>query len=151
LNPFKKLLSQTAIYGLSSVIGRLLNYLLVPLYTRFFVPEDYGIITELYAYVAFFLVLLTYGMETTFFRFSSKKENKNVYSTALISVLTTALLFLFFINFNTDSIAKAIGYIGSEKLIIWLSFIIALDVISKDLSVNQPLIIGIIKEDLVSQ
>ena len=130
MNPFKKLLSQTAIYGLSSVIGRLLNYLLVPLYTRFFVPEDYGVITEMYAYVAFFLVLLTYGMETTFFRFSSKNENKNVYSTALISVLTTALLFLFFINFNTESIAKAIGYIGSEKLIIWLSFIIALDVIS---------------------
>jgi O-antigen/teichoic acid export membrane protein len=130
LNPFKKLLSQTAIYGLSSVIGRLLNYLLVPLYTRFFIPEDYGVITEMYAYVAFFLVLLTYGMETTFFRFSSKNENKNVYSTALISVLTTALLFLVFINFNTESIANSIGYIGSEKLIIWLSFIIALDVIS---------------------
>jgi len=130
LNPFKKLLSQTAIYGLSSVIGRLLNYLLVPLYTRFFIPEEYGVITEMYAYLAFFLVLLTYGMETTFFRFSSKYENRNVYSTALISVLSTALLFLFFINFKTETIANTIGYIGSEKLIVWLSFIIFLDVVS---------------------
>jgi len=130
LNPFKKLLSQTAIYGLSSVIGRLLNYLLVPLYTRFFIPEEYGVITEMYAYLAFFLVLLTYGMETTFFRFSSKHDNRHVYSTALISVLSTALLFLFFINFKAETIANTIGYIGSEKLIIWLSFIIFLDVVS---------------------
>lgn len=130
MNPFKKLLSQTAIYGLSSVIGRLLNYLLVPLYTRFFIPEEYGVITEMYAYLAFFLVLLTYGMETTFFRFSSKHDNRHVYSTALISVLSTALLFLFFINFKAEAIANTIGYIGSEKLIIWLSFIIFLDVVS---------------------
>ena len=130
MNPFKKLLSQTAIYGLSSVIGRLLNYLLVPLYTRFFIPEEYGVITEMYAYLAFFLVFLTYGMETTFFRFSNKYENRNVYSTALISVLSTALLFLFFINIKTDSISNAIGYVGSEKIIVWLSFIIVIDVIS---------------------
>tara|TARA_B100000674_G_scaffold357403_1_gene300319 strand:+ start:5292 stop:6695 length:1404 start_codon:yes stop_codon:yes gene_type:complete len=130
LNPFKKLLSQTAIYGLSSVIGRLLNYLLVPLYTRFFIPEEYGVITEMYAYLAFFLVLLTYGMETTFFRFSNKYENRNVYSTAFISVLSTALLFLFIINFKSESIANAIGYVGLEKIIVWLSFIIFIDVIS---------------------
>ncbi len=130
MNPFKKLLSQTAIYGLSSVIGRLLNYLLVPLYTRFFIPEEYGVITEMYAYLAFFLVLLTYGMETTFFRFSNKYENRNVYSTAFISVLSTALLFLFIINFKSESIANAIGYVGLEKIIVWLSFIIFIDVIS---------------------
>ena len=117
MNPFKKLLSQTAIYGLSSVIGRLLNYLLVPLYTRVFIPEDYGVITEMYAYLAFFLVFLTYGMETTFFRFSNKYKNRNVYSTALISVLSTSLLFLFFINFKTETIANATGYVGSEKLL----------------------------------
>ncbi len=130
MNPFKKLLSQTAIYGLSSVIGRLLNYLLVPLYTRVFIPEDYGVITEMYAYLAFFLIFLTYGMETTFFRFSNKYKKRNVYSTALISVLTTALLFLFFINFKTETIANATGNVGSEKLIVWLSFIIFLDVVS---------------------
>ena len=57
MNPLKKLASQTAIYGLSSVVGRLLNYLLVPLYTRYFLPEEYGVVTELYAYVAFFVII----------------------------------------------------------------------------------------------
>ena len=56
MNPLKKLASQTAIYGLSSVVGRLLNYLLVPLYTRYFIPEEYGVVTELYAYVAFLVI-----------------------------------------------------------------------------------------------
>jgi O-antigen/teichoic acid export membrane protein len=65
LNPLKKLASQTAIYGLSSVVGRLLNYLLVPLYTRYFIPEEYGVVTELYAYVAFLVIVLTYGLETS--------------------------------------------------------------------------------------
>ena len=59
-------------------MGRLLNYLLVPLYTRVFIPEEYGVITEMYAYLAFFLVLLTYGMETTFFRFSNKEESLGI-------------------------------------------------------------------------
>ena len=95
MNPLKKLASQTAIYGLSSVIGRLLNYLLVPLYTRYFIPEEYGVVTEIYAYVAFLVVLLTYGMETTFFRFSKKENNiKKVYSTTLISILITSVIFI---------------------------------------------------------
>jgi O-antigen/teichoic acid export membrane protein len=95
LNPLKKLLKQTAIYGLSSVVGRLLNYLLVPLYTRFFLPEEYGVVTELYAYVAFLVVILTYGIETAFFRFSQReKNNRVVYSTSLISLLVTSILFV---------------------------------------------------------
>ena len=76
MNPLKKLAGQTVIYGLSSVVGRLLNYLLVPLYTRVFLPEQYGVVTEMYAYVAFLVVLLTYGMETSYFRFSTLKENQ---------------------------------------------------------------------------
>ena len=95
MNPLKKLVGQTAIYGLSSVIGRLLNYLLVPLYTRYFLPAEYGVVTELYAYVAFLVIVLTYGLETAFFRFS-KKENdiKVVYSTALISLIVSSLIFV---------------------------------------------------------
>ena len=91
MNPLKKLASQTAVYGLSSVIGRFLNYLLVPLYTRYFLPSEYGVVTEMYAYVAFLVIVLTYGFETAFFRFS-KKENdvKVVYSTALISLLISS-------------------------------------------------------------
>ena len=91
MNPLKKLVGQTAIYGLSSVIGRLLNYLLVPLYTRYFLPADYGVVTEIYAYVAFLVVILTYGLETAFFRFSQKEyDKKAVYSTALISLIVSS-------------------------------------------------------------
>ena len=96
MNPLKQLAGQTAIYGLSSIVGRLLNYLLVPLYTRYFIPSEYGVVTELYAYVAFLVVILTYGIETAFFRYSQKVPNKRtVYSTALISLLVTSSIFIF--------------------------------------------------------
>jgi hypothetical protein len=71
VNPLKRLASQTAVYGLSSIIGRFLNYLLVPLYTYTFVPADYGVVAEFYAYMGFLAVLLTFGMETGYFRFRS--------------------------------------------------------------------------------
>lgn len=82
-----KLLSlakDTAIYGLSSIVGRFLNYLLVPLYTARLAAESggYGIITEVYSYVALLLVLLTFGMETTFFRFANKEGEDPAASTA---------------------------------------------------------------------
>ena len=75
MNPFKKLLGQTAIYGLSSVVGRLLNYLLVPLYTRYFLPEEYAIVVELYAYVAFLVIILTYGIETVSWIFAERAQS----------------------------------------------------------------------------
>ncbi|HKJ78482.1 MAG TPA: hypothetical protein VKA10_03060, partial [Prolixibacteraceae bacterium] len=74
MNPFKKLAGDTAIYGLSSIIGRVLNWVLTPYFTFVFVPELLGVVTNLYAYAAFFLVLLTYGMETSFFRYASKSS-----------------------------------------------------------------------------
>ena len=93
MNPLKKLASQTAIYGLSSVVGRLLNYLLVPLYTRYFLPEEYGVVTELYAYVAFLVIILTYGIETAFFRFSQKeKNNRIVYKSCIILLAIEEIL-----------------------------------------------------------
>jgi len=131
LNKIKKLVNQTAIYGLSTIVGRLLNYLLVPLYTRYFIPEEYGIVTELYAYMAFLLVFLTYGMETAFFRFSKKERNiKKVYSTALISIISTALIFVLLVFVNTNEISRAIGLYDYKTYIKWLSLIVALDAIS---------------------
>jgi len=95
LNPFKKLAGETVIYGMSSIIGRFLNWWLMPLYVNLFVPSEYGIVTNLYAYVAFLMVFLTYGMETGFFRFASKNsESEKVYSTALISLFFSLSLFL---------------------------------------------------------
>ena len=75
MNPLKKLAGQTAIYGLPSIVGRLLNYVLVPIHTAVFLPDKFGVIIEMYAYVSFLVILLTYGMETAFFRFNSKEEN----------------------------------------------------------------------------
>jgi len=96
----KNLAGQTAVYGLSSIVGRIFNYLLVPLYTRVFSTEQYGVVTEMYAYVAFLIIVLTYGMETAFFRFSSEAKNKNpVYGTTLISILTTSAIFILVTSF----------------------------------------------------
>ena len=76
MNPLKKLAGQTAIYGMGTIIPRLLNYLLLtPFYTRIFVQGEYGIVTELYAYVAFLMVLLTYGMETAYFRYAESEKS----------------------------------------------------------------------------
>ena len=94
----KSLAKETAIYGLSSIVGRFLNYLLVPLYTAKLSAESggYGVITNMYSYVALLFVILTYGMETTFFRFSNKSDERpeHVYSTTLIAVGSTSLLFV---------------------------------------------------------
>ena len=131
MNPLKNLASQTAIYGLSSVVGRLLNYLLVPLYTRYFLPEEYGVVTELYAYVAFLVIILTYGIETAFFRFSQKeKNNRIVYSTSLISLLFSSLLFIILMFVFSENISSSIGYPNNQEYIKWFALIIGLDAIS---------------------
>jgi len=131
LNPLKKLVSQTAIYGLSSVIGRLLNYLLVPLYTRYFLPAEYGVVTELYAYVAFLVIVLTYGLETAFFRFSKKNNDiKVVYSTALISLIVSSVIFVVLMFVCSSSIASWMGYAGHTEYIEWFAIIIALDAVA---------------------
>ena len=131
MNPLKKLAGQTAIYGLSSVIGRLLNYLLVPLYTRYFLPEEYGVVTEVYAYVAFLVVILTYGLETAFFRFS-KKENDTrvVYSTALISLISSSIIFVLLMFFGSSSISNYLGYGIESRFVEWFAIIVGLDAIS---------------------
>lgn len=131
MNPLKKLVGQTAIYGLSSVIGRLLNYLLVPLYTRYFLPAEYGVVTEIYAYVAFLVIILTYGLETAFFRFSKKDNDvKIVYSTALISLIVSSLVFVMLMFASSSLIANWMGYAVHTEYIEWFAIIIALDAIS---------------------
>ena len=131
MNPFKKLVGQTAIYGLSSVIGRLLNYLLVPLYTRYFLPAEYGVVIELYAYVAFLVIILTYGLETAFFRFSQKDNDvKVVYSTVLISLIVSSLVFVILMFASSSLIANWMGYAGHTEYIEWFAIIIALDAVA---------------------
>ncbi len=128
---FKTLAKDTAIYGLSSIIGRFLNYLLVPLYTYKISAASggYGIITNLYAYTALLLVILTYGMETTFFRFANKEgeDPKKVFSTILRMVGTTSLLFVALIIAFIGPISTALGY-GDHPSYIWtMAVIVAMD------------------------
>ena len=131
MNPLKQLAGQTAIYGLSSIVGRLLNYLLVPLYTRYFIPAEYGVVTELYAYVAFLVIILTYGLETAFFRFSQKKYDKNlVYSTSLISLIFSSVSFVVLMFFFQQPIANWLEYPQNPEYVMWFALIIGLDAIS---------------------
>jgi len=131
LNPLKQLAGQTAIYGLSSIVGRLLNYLLVPLYTRYFIPAEYGVVTELYAYVAFLVIILTYGLETAFFRFSEKKYDKDlVYSTSLISLIISSILFVFLMISSQQTIANWLEYPQNPEYVMWFALIIGLDAVS---------------------
>jgi len=130
-NPIKKLASQTAVYGLSSIIGRFLNYLLTPLYTYSFVPQEFGVVVELYTYTSFLAVILTYGMETAFFRFSeSQKDSNSVFSTATISILITTFTFLLLGIFLHQNIANFLGYSQNTNYIIWFILIIAIDALT---------------------
>jgi len=132
LSSIKKLINQTAIYGTSSIIGRFLNFLLTPLYALQFSNEQYGIITEMYAYVAFLVVVLTYGMETAFFRFSTiNKQNRlNIYSNTLYSLVCTSALFVAMSSIFAENIADWLKYPNHKEYIIWFSLIVSLDAIS---------------------
>lgn len=131
MSPLRKLAGQTAIYGVSSIVGRLLNYFLVPFYTRIFSREQFGVVTEMYAYVAFLVVILTYGMETAFFRFSSKTGRPgNVFSTILLSVISTSALFIVMCSVFSVPIGTWLGYPDHTVYVIWFAFIVGLDAIS---------------------
>lgn len=132
MGKIKKLAGQTAVYGLGTIVPRVLNYLLLtPFYTYLFAEGKYGIITELYAYIAFLLVILTYGMETTFFRFSeSENEKDKVFSTSIISVFFTSLFFLIVVLIFQNSISKFIRYPENPEYVIWIAVIVIFDAIS---------------------
>ncbi len=125
----KKLASETAVYGLSSVLGRMLNYLLVPLYTSVFLPSEYGIVTELYAYVAFLNILYIYGLETAYFRFSTKEKGDQYFNLALTSILFSSLFLSGLIWIFSDLIANLLQYPEKSHYIKWLAAILAIDAI----------------------
>lgn len=131
MSTIKKLASQTAVYGLSSIVGRLLNYMLVPLHTHFFEPSAYGVISEFYAYVGFLVVFLMFGMETTFFRFVNKSDNKEkTFNQAFSIVFVISILFLFFTLFFSQSIANWMLFPNHADYVIWFAFILAFDALS---------------------
>jgi O-antigen/teichoic acid export membrane protein len=126
----KKLAKDTALYGVSSILGKFLNWMMVPLYTYVLANSaEYGIVTNLYAWTALLLVMLTYGMETGFLRFAnkSKEEAGKVYSTTLIAVGFTSVVFALICIFFSQSIANAMGYPNHPEFIAMLGSVVALD------------------------
>lgn len=127
----KSLFKDTAIYGMSSIVGRFLNYLLVPIYTAKLSAESggYGIITNVYAYTALLLVILTYGMETTFFRFANKEgeDPRRVYGTTLATVACTSALFVALVLAFIGPLSGAMGY-GDHPAYVWtMAVTVAID------------------------
>ena len=127
----KSLAKDTAIYGLSSIVGRFLNYLLVPLYTTQLSAASggYGVITNMYAYTALILVLLTFGMETTFFRFANKEgeDPQKVYSTILTAVGFTAIVFVALVFTFISPLADVMGYAEHPSYIWVMAMTVAID------------------------
>lgn len=127
----KSLAKDTAIYGLSSIVGRFLNYLLVPLYTTVIAAGSggYGIVTNLYAYTALLLAILTFGMETTLFRFCNKdgEDERLVYSTTLRMVGGVGLFFLILVAVFLRPVAGAMGYSAHPEYVGCMASIVALD------------------------
>jgi O-antigen/teichoic acid export membrane protein len=130
LNPLRRLASQTAIYGLSTIVGRLLNYFLVPLYTRVFLPQEYGVVSVMYAFVTFAYVVYTYGMETAFFRhYHIEGDKERVYDTSLISIITSSVILAGTMILFSDQIAALIKYPGKGIYVTWFALILGLDAI----------------------
>lgn len=132
MSEVKRLAGDTMWYGLSSILGRMISYLLVPLYTTVFLPGEYGIVTELYAYTAFLYPIFTYGIETAYFRFANKDpENEsglfNLTTTAMIMTSATfaGLLYWFAVD-----IAIWLQYPDKEQVFYWLATVLAVDAVT---------------------
>ena len=128
-NPLKQLAGETAIYGLSSILARIVNFMFVPLYTRMLTQAQYGVVTEFMAYIAILQVVLVLGLETGCFRFANKEgeDPRKVYSGALLTVLGLNLAFLAVMVAFSDSIASALGYEGYRSVIIYIGAILLCD------------------------
>ncbi len=126
----RKLAGETAIYGISSIVGRTLNYLLVPLYTAVFAENQYGIVTQLYAYAAFLNIVYTYGMETAFFRYGSQGELLKTFRQAAALLFLTSSMFTILIVANAPALARYAGQPDQVLLIYLLAGILYVDAIA---------------------
>jgi O-antigen/teichoic acid export membrane protein len=131
MSSIKQLAGHTAIYGLSTILGRLLNYLLVPIYTRVLDPVEYGSVSEFYAYASFLAVIFMYGMEAAFFRFSQNEENKKrVFSTAWISVIISSLALSVLLVLLTPKFSEISYNTANQKYFYFFIAILAADAIT---------------------
>ncbi|MBQ2481878.1 MAG: oligosaccharide flippase family protein [Treponema sp.] len=131
MGKLKQLAGQTFIYGLSSIVGRILNYFLVPLYTHCFPSEEYGVVVEMYTYITFLLIILTYGMETGFFNFSKSENNPElVFTTSISSLFTTSSLFILFGLWFAPNVAHYLGYDNHVDFVSYVVIILGLDALT---------------------
>ena len=131
MSAIKKLAGETVIYGVPSIIGRFLNWWLTPLYAWMFLPEEFGILSNILAYVAFLQVVLTYGMETSYFRFAGRSEYpEKVFTTTMISLGITSVIFVALVLGFSSNISSWISYEGHTNYVIWMGITVALDAMS---------------------
>ncbi|WP_316248042.1 polysaccharide biosynthesis C-terminal domain-containing protein [Hymenobacter sp. BT491] len=129
----KRLAGQTAVYGISSIVGRVLSYLLVPMYTGRFVAAQYGIVTGLYAYVSFLNVVFTYGMETTYFRFANRPgtDRKLLYDRVLSMLLASSVLLTLLLALLAAPLMRLMSLPpGNERYAIWVALILGMDAVA---------------------
>jgi O-antigen/teichoic acid export membrane protein len=131
-NPLKQLAGETAIYGFSSILARILNFLFVPIYTRTLTQMQYGVVTEFMAYIAILQVMLVLGLETGCFRYANKEgeDPRKVYSGALLTVFGLNLAFLACMVAFSGPLSAAMGYVGYKRLIIYVASILFCDSIT---------------------
>jgi O-antigen/teichoic acid export membrane protein len=148
----RKLAGQTLIYGFGTIVPRFLNYaILTFLYTRIFEKAEYGVVTELYAWMVLLQIILTYGMETGFFRFSQQKEDyEQVYSTALISLFSTSVIFVVFVFVFISPVSSFLNYSNNHDYIKMFAVILGLDAVSaipfaRLRRENRPVVFSFIK------
>ncbi len=152
MNEVRTLAKQTAVYGFGTIVPRFLNYgVMAIFYTRIFQKAEYGVVTELYAWMAILLIVLTYGMETGFFRFAQNRENyEKVYSTSLISLFGTSALFLILVFIFIGPVSAFLNYPEHHDFIMMTAAIMAIDAFcaipfARLRKENKPGIFSIIK------
>lgn len=127
----KKLAGETAIYGLSTILARMINFFFVPIYTRILTTGEYGSYSEIMSYIAVLQVVLALGLETGCFRFANKVEDtEKPFGTAFATVLGLGVLFFASVTLFSNNIASAMGYAGYGKMIVYTGAILLLDSIT---------------------
>ncbi|VAW26453.1 Polysaccharide biosynthesis protein, partial [hydrothermal vent metagenome] len=131
MGSIKQLVGQTAIYGVSSILGRIVNYFLVMLHTSIFLKDELGATSYLFGYIALALIIITFGMETTYFRFATKEENPRTYNVASTAVLLVSFFIGLLVYFSSGGIANFASnkfeWVLNPILIYWIAGIIFID------------------------
>src|SRR5690606_8224700 len=129
MSQLKKLAGQTAIYGISSILGKTINFLLIPIYTAYLPKEDVGAFTVIYSFIAFFNIIFTFGMETAYFRFSTGKglDAQKVYNNVQSLITTISLSLGALLYLSAFPLAELLNYTGKAYLFRWVALILTID------------------------